>query len=144
LPPKGGPAPGGSSRSSTSIAFPFALLASASLGGYFARRAQFRVLGSGMHDGRWRSRRPESPIFLEKRRRSAEQQCTDPRSGSRDRPLVNMTHVYGHDSGMKSTKAQVMRIAATAPEAHHNLRAASAFAISFRTPYLWNGTTKNR
>ena len=29
------------------------------------------------------------------------------------------------------------------PEAHHNLRAASAFSISFRRPYLWNGTTKN-
>src|SRR6266481_9561449 len=28
------------------------------------------------------------------------------------------------------------------PESHHNLRAASAFAISFRTPYLWNETTK--
>jgi hypothetical protein len=27
---------------------------------------------------------------------------------------------------------------------HHNLLAASAFAISFRTPYLWNGTTKKR
>src|SRR5258708_36914049 len=31
-----------------------------------------------------------------------------------------------------------------APETHHNLHAASAFAISFRTPYLWNGTTKKR
>jgi hypothetical protein len=30
------------------------------------------------------------------------------------------------------------------PGAFHHLRAASAFAISFRTPYLWSGTTKNR
>ena len=30
------------------------------------------------------------------------------------------------------------------PESHHNLRAASAFAISFRTAYLWNGMTKKR
>jgi len=31
-----------------------------------------------------------------------------------------------------------------APKSHHNLRAASAFVSSFRTPYLWNGTTKKR
>src|SRR5262249_31719375 len=29
-------------------------------------------------------------------------------------------------------------------EVHHNLRAASALAISFRMPYRWNGTTNNR
>ena len=47
----------------------------------------------------------------------------------------------------KSTKALVVSAAATAglaPEAHHNLRAASARAISFQTPYLWNGTTKKK
>jgi hypothetical protein len=31
-----------------------------------------------------------------------------------------------------------------AAELRHNLRAASAFAISFRTPYLWNGMMKKR
>jgi hypothetical protein len=33
---------------------------------------------------------------------------------------------------------------ASAGESRHNLRAASAFAISFRTPYLWNGMMKKR
>jgi hypothetical protein len=31
-----------------------------------------------------------------------------------------------------------------AAEPPHNLRAASAFAISLRTPYLWNGMMKKR
>jgi hypothetical protein len=29
-------------------------------------------------------------------------------------------------------------------KSRHNLRAAKAFTMSFRTPYLWNGTTKKR
>ena len=54
---------------------------------------------------------------------------------------------FSFDPRIKSTKALAMSAAATAglaPEAHHNLRAARARAISFRTPYLWNGTTKKR
>ena len=50
------------------------------------------------------------------------------------------THFYGFDPRIKSTKALAVSaaaIAGLAPEAHHNLRAASARAISFRTPYLW-------
>jgi hypothetical protein len=46
--------------------------------------------------------------------------------------------------GNEKHEGEVVRTAAVAPETHHNLRAASAFAISFRTLYLWNGTMKNR
>src|SRR5260370_25907217 len=81
--------------------------------------------------------RPEFVVGRSKRI----QQYTDARSGSRDRPLMNITHFHGPDPGMKSTKAQVYD-RGPVPESHHNLRAASAFAISFRTPNLWNGTTK--
>src|SRR5207244_9497344 len=51
--------------------------------------------------------RPEFVVGRSKRI----QQCTDARSGSRDRPLMNITHFHGPDPGMKSTKAQVVRAA---------------------------------
>jgi hypothetical protein len=90
------------------------------------------------------------PVFMRPEfvvgRRKRIQQCTDARSGSRDRPLMNISHFHGPDPGMKSTKALAVSAAATAAEQepHYNRRAASALAISFRTPYLWNGTTKKR
>ena len=56
--------------------------------------------------------RPEFVVVRSKRI----QQCTDARSGSRDRPLMKVTHYHGPDPGMKSTKAQVARVATTAAQ----------------------------
>src|SRR5258708_30440797 len=60
------------------------------------------------------------PVFMRPKfvvgRSKRIQQCTDARSGSRDRPLMNITHFHGPDPGMKSTKAQVVRAATTAAQ----------------------------
>jgi hypothetical protein len=47
-------------------------------------------------------------------------------------------------STLRQSAALISRIGGSVLKSRHNLRAARAFTMSFRTPYLWNGTTKKR
>ena len=70
--------------------------------------------------------RPEFVVVRSKRI----QQCTDARSGSRDRPLMKVTHYHGPDPGMKSTKAQVVRAATTAAQCRSRITTSAPRARS--------------
>ena len=72
-------------------------------------RVRTGAVSTGGPDLQWQIKFHTWPIFMGPElvvsRRERIQQCADARSGSRDRPLMNITHFHGPDPGMKSTKA---------------------------------------
>jgi len=74
------------------------------------------------------------PVFMRPEfvisRRERIQQCTDAGSGSRDRPLMNITYSHGPDPRIKSTKALATSACTTRPKRHRRITTSAPRARS--------------